>query len=304
VPSGRQRGREVHGILVLDKPRGLTSNRALQTVKRLFQARKAGHTGSLDPLATGALPICFGAATKFTSFLLDARKAYHVVGELGAATDTGDAEGVVVARAEPPTLEEPALRARLAEFEGDIEQVPPMHSAVKHRGERLYKLARKGVLVERKPRTVTIHALELVSYRRPRLELAVTCSKGTYILALVSDIAEALGTVGHVRELRRLTVGPFGADRMHTLEALETAARDDPRDLDELLLPMDSAVLDWPGVHLSEASARRLGHGQAVLAEPQWSGGPVRLYGPGERFLGIGEVLPGGVLVPRRIVPV
>ncbi|HEX7079655.1 MAG TPA: tRNA pseudouridine(55) synthase TruB [Gammaproteobacteria bacterium] len=296
----RRPGRDVTGILLLDKPRGSTSNRALQQAKRLFRAAKAGHTGSLDPLATGMLPICFGAATKLAGYLLDARKTYSVTAELGVATDTGDADGAVTARSDAPAPSEARLRTALAAFVGEIEQTPPMHSALKHDGRRLYELARRGVVVERKPRRVRIFAATLDEYVWPRCRFTVTCSKGTYIRSLVADLASEAGTLGHVAALRRLAVEPFREADMVGLEALEAAAASGLSALDAFLLPLDAALPDWPSVEVDAADALRLSQGQAVPAGPAWPRGLVRIQARGAGMIGIGEVLPEGRLAPRR----
>ncbi len=298
----RQR-RDIHGIVLLDKPRGLTSNQALQRVKRLCNASKAGHSGSLDPLATGMLPICFGEATKLSGFMLAANKRYQVRAILGAATSTGDSDGDVVGKMPVPALSEQSVLATLEAFVGEIEQVPPMYSALKHEGQRLYTLARKGIEVDRPPRPVWIHALDLLSYDSPSLELRVRCSKGTYVRTLVEDIAKALGTVGHVTELRRLAVAPFEDQEMTTLAAVEAAAEAGPDRVDELVLPVDSALADWPRLIVAPDNAKRLAQGQAVPAEPDWPQSKVLLYVPGQRFFGIGEILPHRRLVPKRIFP-
>lgn len=299
----RRRGRDLHGILLLDKPTGMTSNSALQRVKRLFKAAKAGHTGSLDPLATGMLPICFGAGTKVSSFLLDAHKRYRVTGRLGVATDSGDADGLVVAEGEPIPLETEAVRGALASFEGEIEQTPPMRSALKHKGRRLYELAREGTEVPREARQVNILSIELLAHQWPELTLDVTCSKGTYIRTLIEDLAVALGTLGHVTRLRRLAVGPFQADQMVTLDTLEEHAQEGPASLDRWLLPVDTALEGWPRVVIQSALCKPLTQGQAVPAEPDWPRAWVRVYSPENIFLGIGEVRKHGQLVPRRIFP-
>lgn len=290
--------RDVHGVLLLDKPSGITSNKALQQVKRLLRATKAGHTGSLDPLATGMLPICFGEATKLTGLMLAADKTYRVSAALGRATDTGDSTGAVVAEAAVPTLSEALVRPALERLTGSIEQVPPMYSALKHDGQRLYALARRGIEVERAARTVTIHELTLLRHEPCLLELRVRCSKGTYVRTLVEDLARALGTVGHVTALRRLAVAPFGEGPMTTLAALEQAI-----EADALLLPVDSVIADWPRLSLDAELVERLVHGQAVRAEDGWPRGPVRLHTAMGRLFGIGEVGAGDRLVPRRLFP-
>ena len=299
----KRKRRDIHGIVLLDKPQGVTSNQALQRVKRLCNANKAGHSGSLDPLATGMLPICLGEATKLSGFMLAANKCYEVSATLGTATATGDSEGEIVDRTPVPALSEQAVEAVLASFVGSIEQVPPMYSALKHEGRRLYELARKGIEVDRPPRTVQIHALALLGYDSPTLELRVRCSKGTYVRTLVEDLAKALGTVGHVTALRRLAVSPFEDRQMIKLEAIEAAADAGPEHVDALVLPLDSALADWPRLVVAPDNAKRLAQGQAVPADPAWPESKVLLYVPGQRFFGIGEILPARRLVPKRIFP-
>jgi tRNA pseudouridine55 synthase len=304
VPATTTRGRDVRGILLLDKPRGVTSNRALQHVKRLYGAAKAGHTGSLDPLATGMLPICFGAATRLGGFLLDAEKAYRVTGRLGVATDTADADGTVTERVDEPRPTMAALRDVLGRFRGEIDQVPPMYSALKQGGKRLYELARRGVVVEREPRRVTIFELALERYEWPDAEIYVRCSKGTYVRSLVVDLAAALGTVAHVAELRRVAVEPFGGDPMATVEELQALAASGGTDaLDARLLPPDRALTGWPEVMLSSDAAERLAHGQAVAADPAWPLGRVKVYRESRELLAIGEITPDRRLAPHRVFP-
>ena len=299
----RRRGRDLHGILLIDKPTGLTSNAVLQQLKWLFKAAKAGHTGSLDPLATGMLPICFGAGTKISSFLLDAHKRYRVTGRLGIATDSGDADGTIVAESPPIELQPEVVREVLAGFEGEIEQIPPMHSALKHKGRRLYELAREGTEVEREARRVRIFSIEPRHCEWPELGFDVTCSKGTYVRTLVEDVAKELGTLGHVIQLRRLSVEPFEEREMVTLEALEASAGEGLAALDRWLLPVDRALAGWPRVVVDRAFCEALTHGQAVPAEADWPRAWVRVYSPDNIFLGIGEVRGHGQLVPRRIFP-
>jgi len=294
--------RRVNGILLLDKPPGMTSNAALQVVKRLYQARKAGHTGSLDPLATGLLPLCFGEATKVSGFLLDADKRYRVVCKLGENTTTGDAEGEVIARRPVEGVTEARLRKALEGFVGEIEQIPPMYSAVKHKGERLYKLARQGVEVEREARKVDIHSLELRDFSLPVFEIDVHCSKGTYVRTLVEDIGEQLGCGAHVTALRRLAVGPFDDSQMVDMAALEATAAEGMAALDKLLLPMESGLSQWPGVRLSGDAAFYLRQGQPVLVPQAPTEGWVRLYEGESRFLGMGEILDDGRVAPRRLM--
>jgi len=300
---GRRRsGRPVDGILLLDKPVGASSNAALQRVKRLFGARKAGHTGSLDPLASGLLPICFGEATKVSGYLLDADKHYWVRVRLGEKTATGDAEGDVIARSDARPPDEARVREALAAFLGEQEQVPPMYSAVKHQGKRLYELARAGEEVERKPRRIRIDEFELERLDGDSMDLRVRCTKGTYVRTLVEDAAEHLGTCGHVAELRRLAVGPFGAQGMHTIETLEEAAEWGHESLDALLLPIDEALADWPAVVLDPDSVFYIGRGQPVQVPRAPTGGWVRVYDDRERLLGVGEVLDDGRIAPKRLL--
>jgi len=303
--QGRRRGRNVNGILLLDKPRGITSNEALQRVKRFFKAAKAGHTGSLDPLATGLLPVCLGGATKFSSFLLDADKHYRVRVRLGITTTTADAEGEVVAQVPAGGVGERELQAALARFRGPIEQLPPMYSAVKHQGERLYKLARRGLEVERTPRSVNIHRIELGSFEPPEFEIDVHCSKGTYVRTLAADLGEALGCGGHVTGLRRTGVGPyleFGI-RFVTLDEIERHALTEGRDAqDVLLLPLESVIRHWPSVSLSEDAAFYLRQGQAVLVPQAPTQGLVRLYDPSRKFIGVGCILDDGKVQPKRLL--
>ena len=299
-------GRNVTGILLLDKPLGLTSNAALQRVKRLYRAAKAGHTGSLDPLATGLLPVCLGAATKFSAFLLDADKRYRVTVRLGVTTTTADAEGEVVETRAVAGIGAEQVRAVLPRFSGEIDQLPPMYSAVKHEGQRLYKLAREGVEVERKTRRISIFALELVAQEGADVVLDVHCSKGTYVRTLAEDIGEALGCGGHVAALRRTGVGPYleSAEPFVTMDRIEEAAEQEGAAamLDALLLPLDSALGHWPAVRLSADAGFYLRQGQAVLVPRAPTEGLVRLYDPSEHFLGVGEILDDGKVQPKRLL--
>jgi tRNA pseudouridine55 synthase len=295
--------RNVNGVLLLDKPLGLTSNKALQIVKRLFRARKAGHTGSLDPLATGMLPICFGEATKMSAFLLDADKSYWVRVKLGETTNTGDADGEVVETRSVPALTTTDVEAALEPFRGEISQIPPMYSALRHQGKRLYELARQGEEVERQPRQVTIHELTLEHLSTTELELTLCCSKGTYVRTLVEDLGTRLGCGAHVTALRRTHVGPFGPDaELVTLDSIRDQAQESAEGLDALLLPIESTIGHWPEVRLSADAAYYLKMGQAVVVPRAPTHGWVRLYAGEGQFLGAGEILDDGRVAPRRLL--
>ncbi len=301
----KNKGRDVSGVLLLDKPQGCSSNHILQKVKRLFGAAKAGHTGSLDPLATGMLPVCFGEATKISAFLLDSDKRYHFKCQLGVSTTTGDAEGEVVETQDVSAITEQDIKKILPEFIGEIEQIPPMYSALKHNGERLYKLARQGIEVERKARSVTIYDIEFVSLgldeqQRLILELKVSCSKGTYVRTLAEDIAKKLHCGAHITVLRRLSVGPYSGD-MLTVEQLTALAEQGTDVLDASLQPIDSGVSDWPDVHLGADAAFYVQQGQAVLVPHAPTQGWVRIYDQ-SHFLGLGEIQDDGLVAPRRMI--
>ncbi len=299
----RRKGRPIDGLLLLDKPSGLTSNAALQKVKRIYRAQKAGHTGNLDPLATGLLPICLGEATKFTAFLLDADKRYLTRARLGVRTTTGDAEGEVLERRPVPALDRKAVEAALERFRGPVEQIPPMHSAIKRDGRPLYELAREGVTVEREPRQVEIHSLELLGISGEELELEVYCSKGTYIRTLIEDIGEALGCGAHVSALRRTAAGPFRIEDAVLLQRLEELAGEGELEaLDGLLLPLDRVLDGLPALRLAGDSGYYLSQGQAVQQYPAPAAGLLRLYDERGRFLGVGESTGDGRIAPRRLV--
>ena len=298
---GRARGRPVSGILLLDKPLGLSSNHALQRVKRLFDARKAGHTGSLDPLADGMLPICLGDATKISAYLLDADKYYRFRVRLGQTTATGDAEGEILETRSTEHVTREQIEQLLPRFVGEIEQLPPMYSALKHQGKRLYELAREGIEVERERRKVTIHSLALGETELPEFELRVHCSKGTYVRTLAEDLGAALGCGAHVVALRRTGVGPYTDLRMYTMEELERVAEQGHAALDALLLPIDTALSAWPEVRVSADTAFYLRQGQAVLIPKAPTEGWVRIY-QGEQLLALGEVLDDGRITPRRLM--
>ena len=302
----RRKGRPVDGILVLDKPAGLSSNKALQMAKRLYFAAKAGHTGSLDPLATGVLPLCFGEATKFSQYLLDADKAYQSTFVLGTATDTGDAEGQVLAESDASAITESAVAAALEAFEGEIEQVPSMFSAIKQGGQPLYKLARQGVEVERKSRRVVIKELQLLAFRggdKPEVDIYLECSKGTYVRSLAEDLGQALGCGAFVSALRRTRAGPFSIEDSVTLNTLEALkGNEELARMDELLLPADAALGALPLVRLSESGGFYMRQGQPVMVPNAPCDGIVRVALETGEFLGVGEILDDGRVAPRRLI--
>jgi tRNA pseudouridine55 synthase len=295
--------KQVDGILLLDKPTGLTSNGALQRVKRLFNANKAGHTGSLDLIATGMLPICFGEATKFSQFLLESDKSYRVTATLGVKTTTGDTEGSVVATQPVVGITAERMKQVMQRFVGIIEQVPPMYSAIKHQGTPLYRLARQGIEVERKPRQVRIDALILETLHGNQFSFQVQCSKGTYVRMLVEDLAQELNSYAHVTQLRRVTVTPYHNAVMYTLPALEEISNQVGYDgLCASLLPVESSVQVFPLIKLSTSAAFYLRMGQPVRTRLPLSSSLVRLVSEDARFLGIGEVMTDGRVRPYRLV--
>ena len=294
--------RNVDGILLLDKPSGITSNAALQRVKRLYNARKAGHTGSLDPLASGLLPVCLGEATKISGFLLDADKRYRFVCRLGVTTTTGDAEGDIIARRPVVSYTREQIDAVLQRFIGEIEQIPPMFSAVKYQGKRLYKLARQGQTVERPPRKVFIHELTLLDRQNDWLECSVSCSKGTYIRTLAEDIGQSLGCGAHIVQLRRTGVTPYDSSKMIAFDVLETLSKHNTAAIDDLLLPVDTALSTWPALQVSATIAYSLRNGQVVTVTTTPANGWVRLYESNNHFFGIGESLGAGKIAPRRLM--
>ena len=290
--------RALDGILLLDKPQGASSNQALQVARRLFRAEKGGHTGSLDPLATGLLPLCFGEATKVAGLLLGARKAYDAEALLGVVTDTDDADGAVLRVRDVPALDDAAIQAALAPLTGRIRQRAPIYSALKQGGEPLYAKARRGEAIDAPVRDVEVQALELVARDGPRLSLRVECGSGTYVRGLVRDLGEALGCGAHVTALRRLWVDPFTEPRMHTLGELEALAAQGDDALDACLLPIEAGLAAYPRVVLDADQARRLAQGQGVAAHA----GPiatVAVFSGEGRLLGIGRREPGGLRVQR-----
>lgn len=290
--------RPISGVLLLDKPVGLSSNQALQQVKRLYMAEKAGHTGSLDPFATGLLPICLGEATKFSHFLLDADKTYRATMRLGVTTTTGDTEGAVVTTSVVNVTHQDMENA-LGQFRGDIQQVPPMYSALKHQGKALYEYARAGVEIERPARDVTIHEIGLEQFSGDTAVIKVSCSKGTYIRTLAEDIGKVLGCGAHLTQLRRLETGGFTLTDVVTVEQLESMTLEQR---DALLMPADALVEDLPAVTLDRESAYYLGRGQAVWKSGKIPEGFLRLYEEPDRFLGLGELDVDGKVAPRRLV--
>lgn len=289
--------RKIDGVLLLDKPAGLSSNIALQKAKRLFRAEKAGHTGTLDPFATGLLPLCLGEATKFSQFLLDADKEYLALVKLGVRTSSGDPEGDVIAE-RPVSLGQADVRAALAGFMGEIEQVPPMHSALKHAGRPLYEYARKGIEIERKARRVVVRELEIQSFAGDLCALRVLSSKGFYVRALADDLGEALGCGAHLQGLRRTGVGPFRIEQAQTLEELSEL---DELERDRRLMPADIMVEALAALPLDLEAAWQICHGQPIWLPRLTVGQQFRLYAPDGRFLGVGEVNQEGKVAPRRL---
>ena len=299
----RSRGRDVSGVIVLDKPPGMSSSDAVQRVKRLFAARKVGHTGSLDPLATGVLPLCLGDATKFSQYLLNSDKRYVAHVRLGISTNSGDADGEVLEEREVTGIDRARLESALDAFRGEIEQVPSMFSAVKHHGKPLYKFARLGIEIEREARPVTVYSNEIVAFEGTGLTLDIHCSKGTYVRTIAHELGEALGCGAHVDALRRTLAGPYGEDDLTTLEDIEAARRE--HRLDDLLRPVASTVGQWPEVALTGAPAFYLKQGQPVLVPHAPTTGWVRLVEGTDTegtFIGVGEILDDGRVAPRRLI--
>jgi tRNA pseudouridine55 synthase len=298
--TGKRPSMPVDGLLLLNKPAGLTSNRALQKVKRLLGASKAGHTGSLDPAATGMLPLCFGEATKVCAYLLNADKTYRVSAKLGEKTDTADSDGQVIETASVPQMTMQDWDAVISRFVGETQQIPPMYSALKIDGKRLYELARKGQVVERKPRDIRIDELTLLECTASRLVLRVKCSKGTYIRTLVEDIAEAAGTVAYTDSLHREAVGAFRAEDMLDLSKAEEWAESGPEVLRERLLAPDIALVEMPAVEITDEQRARFVQGQQMDVSSAGTG-EVRVYSANGQFLGVGELIGEGRLAPRRV---
>lgn len=302
VGRRKDRGRNIHGILLLDKPVGITSNAALQRVKRLYQAKKAGHTGSLDPLANGLLTICLGEATKVSGYLLEADKCYTGVCKLGVRTTTADAEGEVIETHPVGNLSEAQVKKVLEAFTGEIEQTPPMHSAVKVNGQPLYKLAHQGLEIERKSRQVHIYELNLLRLEQDELEIELRCSKGTYVRTLAEEIGASLGCGAHLSTLRRTVTGPFDVADATSLHTLEELAEEGLEALDAKLVPMEQALTHWPVVSLSDNTAYFLRRGQAVQVPKAPTSGWVRLVIEDNEFIGMGQILEDGRVAPRRLI--
>jgi len=306
----RNRGRSVNGIFLLNKPLDRSSNQALQRVKNLFDANKAGHTGALDPLATGVLPICLGEATKFSQFLLDSDKYYRSTFVLGVATETGDCDGDILSEADASTLTQNQIESAIEVFRGEIQQIPSMYSALKHNGQPLYKLARQGIEVERQARTINIYKYEIVDFRpgpRAELDVEVHVSKGTYVRTLAEDLGAALGCGAHVSALHRHIAGPFTEQETMTLPELEKLREScEAPELDYLLKPMDIAVADRMAVELSEIVAGYFQLGQEVMSTQAFRNGQegdiVRVFREGGTFLGVGTVTEEGKVAPKRLV--
>lgn len=306
----RNRGRSVNGIFLLDKPQGLSSNQALQRVKNIFDANKAGHTGALDPLATGVLPICLGEATKFSQFLLDSDKHYLSTFTLGVSTETGDSEGAILNEQDASAITEQQVEAAIADFRGDIKQVPSMYSALKYNGQPLYKLARQGIEIEREARDITVFSYQILAYRpgpQAQLDVQLQVSKGTYVRSLAEDLGKALGCGAHVSALRRNIAGPFSDSEVITLLELQAMAENaDPSDLDHLLKPMDIPVADRMAVELSETVAAYFQLGQPVMSTQAFREGQegdiVRVFREGGAFLGVATVTDDGKIAPKRLV--
>lgn len=296
----RKKGTDVNGILLLDKPLGRSSNSALQKVRYLFNAKKAGHTGSLDPLASGVLPVCFGEASKVTSFLLDSNKSYTCTAQLGQTTTTGDKEGEVLQDRTIPSFTSESLEEILNNFRGDIKQVPPMYSALKHNGQPLYKLARQGIEIKRKERSVTIFDLDLLDHTSDSITLNIRCSKGTYIRTLAQDIGETLGCGAHLSMLRRTNVEPFDCSKLYTIEELEQLAS--TQSLDDTLLPIDSALPDQPALSLSDDELKRIQFGLKVSRRDIPDSQIIRLYSSTNQFIGIGRISSDKQLTAKRLM--
>ena len=296
-----RKGRNITGIIVIDKPTGRSSNHVLQQVKRLFDAKKAGHTGSLDPLATGVLPICLGEATKLSAYLLDGDKRYHVTCQLGVITDSGDSDGTVLEQLTIPTITEQSLLKIIEKFKGEQQQVPPMYSALKHKGQPLYKFARQGIEIERKSRHIKIYDISLISFTSDSFTLDVCCSKGTYIRTLVEDISHGLGTGGHVTMLRRVESAGYKITDAISIAELEGIAEHGLEALDQSLLPSENALPNWPSVVIDPQQVIALRLGQTAQVADKFKSAQIRLFDQQKSFLGLGEMTESGIVSPKRV---
>lgn len=300
--SRNRKGRVVNGIILLDKATGISSNKALQQVKHLFNAQKAGHTGSLDPLASGMLPICLGEATKFSHYLLESNKQYQVVARLGIRTNTGDAEGEVIKTSPVKSLTQAEFENLLEKFRGEQKQIPSMFSALKHQGQPLYKLARQGIEIERQARSITIYNLQLLNLTQASFELIVDCSKGTYIRNLIDDIGETLGCGAHVIVLRRLKVHDYPIKQMVTYQQLLEAHSSGESEIDKFLLPIDTAISHLPLLEIADELASHIRRGQSISVSHSLANGLARLVTNSKQFIGIVELQDNGKVAPKRLV--
>ncbi len=306
----RKFGRPLDGVIVIDKPAGVTSNDVVQRAKRLFFANKVGHTGSLDPLATGVLPLCFGEATKFSQYLLDSDKAYLSTFRFGEATDTADSDGKVIRTEDASGLTKNMLEAAMSAYRGDIKQVPPMYSALKKEGKPLYELAREGIFIEREARPVTIFSFELLNFRAgttAEADVKIECSKGTYVRSLAEDIGQELGLGGHVSKLRRVASGHFSENQALSFDELEKERGEDRAEvLDYHLLSVDAPITDLPKLELDEDSGFYFLRGQAVMDSHIFrlgdEGDVIRVFSENGGFLGVGEITDDGRIAPKRLV--
>ena len=298
----RNKGRPLNGLLLFDKPVGESSNRSLQKVKRIFNSAKAGHTGTLDPLATGLLLICFGRATKISNYLLTVDKEYHVVLKLGVTTDSGDADGEILEQCDAANIARQQILQSATQLTGCIEQVPPMYSALKHQGSRLYELARKGIEVERSPRRVEIHRFEFIQQQQELVTMHVHCSKGTYIRTLVEDLGKLLGCGAHVVALRRTSLGPFVKPKMYSFEELEQLAEQGIAELDKVIMPTDRALMSWPALTIEDKLMADIRNGHAMQVADQPESGMVRIYDADQQFYGIGTIREDGRMAPKRLI--
>ncbi len=306
----RKSGRSVNGVLLLNKPIGMTSNKVLQKVRWLFNANRAGHTGALDPLASGVLPLCFGEATKFSQYLLDSDKHYRSTYTLGISTATGDSEGEIISQGDASKITRRQIEEKIKDFQGQIEQVPSMYSALKHDGQPLYKLARQGIEVERPARQITVHDYRIIDFRSgayPQVDVVVHCSKGTYIRTLAEDLGAALGCGAHVSALHRFKAGPYDEQQTISLEALEKLKEEGGLEqLDQLLKPVDTPVSEYPAVEFNKIMAGYFQLGQAISANKVFhlaqEGAIVRVFREGGVFLGIGTVTEDGKIAPKRLI--